>query len=145
MKSRLEKALRKLQRACKKLQPLQGEIARRNARYAVSAAMAALKRAVKNEYPPPPRRVVAKSRDPVVVARRQQKRGWREITTTGELILLAQAGIGVRRAAGKTWAPGWTDGIDDKHWKRAARDLRFRKVMLAQAALLDAAKGGGNQ
>lgn len=141
---RLEPQLRALARSLGRLDQDQGKAARRNARNALRAAQRALDAGVDELYPAPPRK---KTRRRGRRTARQKfealrAKGWKIIPHTRIDVLLAAAGIRIRRVGDGSFtsvlAPAWAVTVAARRPKklRAARkSIRRRKALLAEIAL----------
>lgn len=158
-------ALRKVERALKKLRPEQGRAARRNARARLASAIRKLRRVVDGHFPrilpareqapgaeafdravrsrlPAGTRKIAREERAVRTIKKLRARGWENITHSTKVIAAcAEAGLRVRRVSqpsGMTlWVPGWVAAVPySDSMARVIRDAKGNATK--QRAILSA-------
>lgn len=130
------KLLRRIGQALARLTPINGRVARRNARRDLFASMRALRARVDALYPPIPG---------AAVARRRGRRAYAivpsglVVCTAGACIArVAQAGIGVRYIGGSPMVPQWARDIAmaaPAKLRAARRSIKLRHALVTEIAL----------
>lgn len=143
MDARLSKALRKLQRAVRTLEPQQGRIARRNARKRVTQALRVVRAIMDADYAPvpaeaPPHRRVRRRN--MSKAARLERAGWAQAKSIQMVTQCSALGIRCKIVDGRTYLPGWAVTIalrDPRRLAAAKKSIRERKAILTAMALVE--------